>query len=74
MGRVSDSWAAALLHLFLGIRHLAWDAGWGFGALAQQEPVRPGHENRIYRISGWGVIGVTVVATLILWTVGFVAW
>ena len=36
-------WAAALiLHLFLGIRHLAWDAGWGFGILAQQEPVRPG--------------------------------
>ena len=53
---------------------MAWDAGWGFGALAQQEPVRPGHENRIYRISGWGVIGVTVVATLILWAVGFVAW
>ncbi len=55
-------WAAALLlHLFQGIRHLAWDAGWGF-------------DNRIYRITGWGVIAVTVVAALIVWIVGFVVW
>ncbi len=68
-------WAAALLlHLFLGIRHLVWDAGWGFGTLAQQEPVRPGYENRIYRITGWGVIGVTVIAMLIVWIIGFVVW
>ncbi len=68
-------WAAALLlHLFLGLRHLAWDAGWGFGTLAQQEPVRPGFRNRTYRVTGWGVIGVSVIATLILWTVGLVAW
>ncbi len=66
--------AAQLLHLFLGIRHLVWDAGWGFGSLAQQEPVRPGYRNRIYRITGWGVIAVTVIATIVLWTAGFMAW
>ncbi len=66
--------AAQLLHLFLGIRHLVWDAGWGFGSLAQQEPVRPGYRNRIYRITGWGVIALTVIATMVLWTVGFMAW
>lgn len=68
-------WAAALLlHLFLGIRHLVWDAGWGFGTLTQQEPVRPGFESRIYRTTGWSVIGVTVIATLIVIVVGFVRW
>ncbi len=55
-------WAAALLlHLFQGIRHLAWDAGYGF-------------DDRSYRVTGWGVIGVTIVATLIVWIVGFVVW
>jgi succinate dehydrogenase cytochrome b subunit len=68
-------WAAALLlHLFLGIRHLVWDAGSGFGPLAQQEPVTAEAESRIYRITGWGVIGVTVIATLILWIVGLMVW
>ena len=60
-------WAAAmLLHLFQGIRHLVWDAGWGFGSLEQQEPVRVGYESRIYRTTGWVVMGITVVATLIV--------
>jgi succinate dehydrogenase / fumarate reductase cytochrome b subunit len=69
------SWAAALLlHLFQGICHLVWDAGRGFGPLAQQEPVRPGSENRTYRITGWSVIGVTIVSTLIVWVVGSVTW
>ncbi|HJS85685.1 MAG TPA: succinate dehydrogenase, cytochrome b556 subunit [Acetobacteraceae bacterium] len=55
-------WAAALLlHLFQGIRHLVWDAGYGF-------------DNRSYRITGWGVIAITVVATLIVWIVGLVVW
>ncbi len=68
-------WAAALLlHLFQGIRHLVWDAGWGFGTLAQQEPVRVGFENRTYRTTGWIVIAATVAATLILWIVGFLVW
>jgi len=55
-------WAAALLlHLFQGIRHLAWDAGYGF-------------DNRSYRVTGWGVLVATVVATLIVWIVGLVVW
>lgn len=68
-------WATALLlHLLLGIRHLVWDAGWGFGPLAQQEPVTAGAEIRTYRITGWGVIVVTAIATLIVWIVGFLVW
>ena len=55
-------WAAALLlHLFQGIRHLVWDAGYGF-------------DNRSYRVTGWGVLAATVVATLIVWIVGLVVW
>ena len=65
-------WAAAmLLHLFLGIRHLMWDAGWGFGSLEQQEPVRVGYESRVYRTTGWVVMGITAVATLIVAIAGF---
>lgn len=66
--------AALLLHLFLGIRHLMWDVGWGFGPQAQQQPVVLGSENRVYRITGWGVIGITVVATVFLWITGFMVW
>lgn len=68
-------WAAALLlHLFQGIRHLIWDAGWGFGTQAPQEPVGLGTESRIYAVTGWGVIGITVVATLIVWIAGLAGW
>ena len=68
-------WAAALLlHLFQGIRQLAWDALWGFGPLSQQEPVRPGFENRTYRLTGWAVIAATVAGSLLVWIVGFVVW
>jgi len=55
-------WAAALLlHLFQGIRHLVWDAGYGF-------------DDRSYRVTGWGVLALTAVATLIVWIVGLVVW
>ena len=55
-------WAAALLlHLFQGIRHLVWDAGYGF-------------DDRSYRVTGWGVVAATAVATLIVWIVGLVVW
>jgi succinate dehydrogenase / fumarate reductase, cytochrome b subunit len=55
-------WVAALIfHLFTGIRHLAWDAGWGF-------------DNRIYRVTGWGAIAATAVLTLIVWIVALVVW
>jgi succinate dehydrogenase / fumarate reductase cytochrome b subunit len=55
-------WAAALIfHLLSGIRHLVWDAGYGF-------------DDRVYRTTGWGVIVATAVVTLIVWIIGFVVW
>lgn len=52
-------WAASLfLHLFNGIRHLVWDAGYGFGKAAT-------------RYSGILVILATVVLTAAVW---WVAW
>jgi succinate dehydrogenase / fumarate reductase, cytochrome b subunit len=52
-------WTASLFyHLFGGIRHLAWDAGYGF-ELPQTHA------------SGWAVVIATVVATLLTWMVGF---
>jgi succinate dehydrogenase / fumarate reductase cytochrome b subunit len=53
--------AALLLHLLQGIRHLVWDAGYGF-------------DDRIYRVTGWGVIAATIVTTLIVFIVGLVVW
>ncbi len=55
-------WTVALLfHFCNGIRHLAWDAGYGF-------------EKPVYRASGWAVVGVSVVASLAVWAVGLAAW
>jgi len=52
-------WSAALFfHFFAGIRHLVWDAGYGF-------------EKPWYDRSGWAVVIATIVATLLLWIVGF---
>ncbi len=49
------AWTLAFFyHLCNGIRHLFWDAGYGF-ALEQ-----------IYR-SGWTVVMVSVVLTLVVW-------
>lgn len=42
--------AATCYHLLNGIRHLAWDAGWGFELAA------------VYR-TGWTVVALTAVAT-----------
>jgi len=54
-------WTLAFFyHLFNGIRHLAWDAGWGFELPAA------------YR-SGWAVIIGTVVLTLLAWIIGYAA-
>jgi succinate dehydrogenase / fumarate reductase, cytochrome b subunit len=55
-------WSAALVfHLFTGIRHLFWDAGYGF-------------DNRIYRKTGWTVLAATAAVTLIIWIIGFGVW
>jgi succinate dehydrogenase / fumarate reductase cytochrome b subunit len=54
-------WTLAFFyHFFNGIRHLAWDAGWGFELPAA------------YR-SGWAVIIGTVVLTLLAWIIGYAA-
>ena len=48
-------WSAAFFyHLCSGIRHLAWDAGYGF-------EIRDAHRN------GYAVIVATVLLTLITW-------
>ena len=55
-------WSAALFfHFFTGLRHLAWDSGYGFD--------KPWYER-----SGWAVIAATIVATLLLWIIGFAIW
>jgi succinate dehydrogenase / fumarate reductase cytochrome b subunit len=55
-------WSVALFfHFFAGIRHLAWDAGYGFD---------PPWYNR----SAWVVVIATIVATLLLWIVGLAVW
>ncbi|HVI88252.1 MAG TPA: succinate dehydrogenase, cytochrome b556 subunit [Dongiaceae bacterium] len=54
-------WTLAFFyHLCNGIRHLAWDAGWGFELPAA------------YR-SGWAAIVGTVVLTLLAWIIGYAA-
>lgn len=51
-------WSVALFyHLANGIRHLAWDAGWGFELPA------------VYK-SGYAVLAATVILTAIAWGAG----
>ena len=47
------------LHLCGGIRHLAWDAGYGFSLRA------------IYS-TGWAVVAATTVLTVLTWVVTFI--
>ena len=48
-------WSVAFFyHLCNGIRHLAWDAGWGF-------------ELRKAHLSGYAVLAATVVLTVVAW-------
>lgn len=49
---------ALFYHLTNGIRHLVWDAGYGF-------------ELKTVTASGWTVIAATVVLTLIAWVAGY---
>jgi succinate dehydrogenase / fumarate reductase cytochrome b subunit len=59
---VLSGWTASLFyHLFGGLRHLAWDAGYGFEL----------HETRA---SGWAAVIGSVVATLIVWAIGLMVW
>ena len=51
-------WTASLMyHFFAGLRHLAWDAGYGYG-LPQM------------RITGLGTVVATGVSTVLIWAVG----
>lgn len=51
-------WTAALLyHFFGGLRHLAWDMGFGY-------------ELRDMHASGWAIIIATVVFTVAIWVIG----
>ncbi|MEQ8665299.1 MAG: succinate dehydrogenase, cytochrome b556 subunit [Rhodospirillales bacterium] len=45
-------------HLANGIRHLAWDAGWGF-------------ELPTLRLTGWLVVIVAAIATVVTFAVGY---
>ena len=52
-------WTFSLFfHLCNGVRHLAWDAGYGFEL------------EQVYR-SGWFVVGASVVLTLGFWVLGY---
>lgn len=54
-------WSACLFyHLCNGVRHLVWDAGWGF-------------EKQQYALSGRIVLAATAVLTLVAWVAGFAA-
>jgi succinate dehydrogenase / fumarate reductase cytochrome b subunit len=60
LGRIAlFLWTGAFFyHLLNGLRHLAWDAGWGF-----ELPTA-------YR-TGWTVLILTVVLTLVAWALGY---
>jgi len=55
-------WSLALyFHLFSGIRHLVWDAGFGF-------------DQPWYNLSGWAVVVATIAATVVSWVVDLAIW
>ena len=55
-------WTASLFyHFFGGIRHLAWDLGYGF-------------ELESTHLSGWAVVAGTAVCTVLTWAVGLWFW
>jgi len=55
-------WTWALFyHLCNGIRHLAWDAGWGF-------------ELETATNTGWAVVGASAVLTVLAWILGLAFW
>jgi succinate dehydrogenase / fumarate reductase cytochrome b subunit len=52
-------WSAAFFyHLLNGLRHLAWDAGWGFEL------------STTYR-TGWAVLIMSTVLTIVAWGLGY---
>ena len=58
-------WTFALFyHLCNGIRHLAWDLNFGLG------PGHSGLELRDIYLSGWTMVAVSVLLTLLTWVLG----
>ena len=51
------TWALSF-HLLNGIRHLAWDTGWGF-------------ELKTATATGWFVVVLSVLITLLAWVIGY---
>lgn len=52
-------WSFSLFyHLCNGIRHLAWDAGWGFSL-------------PVMTTTGWFVVFASVLLTLLSWVLGY---
>ncbi len=59
---VMFGWTIALVYHFVGgIRHLAWDAGYGFDL------------PQVYA-SGWAAIIATAVLTVLIWVIALVVW
>jgi succinate dehydrogenase / fumarate reductase cytochrome b subunit len=55
-------WTVALLyHFFGGLRHLAWDAGYGLDL------------PQVYA-SGYAVLAATAIGTILLWVIGLLVW
>ena len=55
-------WTASLFyHFFAGLRHLAWDAGYGFSLEATHK-------------SGYAAIIATVVSTVLVWAIALAVW
>ena len=55
-------WTLGLVYHFVGgLRHLAWDAGYGFDL------------PEVYA-SGWAAIIATAVLTVLIWVIGLVVW
>ena len=55
-------WTYSLFfHLCNGIRHLVWDAGWGF-------------EIKQTYASGWIVVAASAALTVIAWIAGMIQW
>ena len=51
-------WTASLMyHFWGGIRHLAWDAGYGY-------------ELPQVHASGWAVVALTIASTVLIWVAG----
>ncbi len=55
-------WTVALVYHFVGgLRHLAWDAGYGFDL------------PQVYA-SGWAAVAATGVLTVLIWVVALLVW